>query len=190
MLGHMIGQLKPKTSSARTNDHSPLRPHHQADSSISPDHGRHAILVSLNELQALSRRGLWGILLFLTLSAVTLYCREAGLFALVPADLKDLFGEPPPTHLLHIALAVSWLSALVLILGRVTGEGRPCYSWYNVGLPAAFYPLYVFADPAGTHFPAVFAAGLVLLVIEYVSVLCYASKAIREESERLSQLPN
>jgi hypothetical protein len=190
MLGHIIGQVKPKTASARTNVHSSLRPHDPVDRTMSLDHGREGILASINELHALSRRGLWGILMFLTLSAVTLYCREAGLFAQVPGEIRELFGEAPPLPLLHIALAVSWLSALVLILGRVNSDGRPCYSWYNIGLPTAFYPLYVFSDPAGTHFPAVFAAGLILLIVEHVSVLCYASKAIREGTDRLNQLPH
>lgn len=181
MLGHMIGQLKPKTA-ATAND--------VAGRSMDPEHSRAKILASIGELHALSRRGLWGILLFLCLSAVTLYLSEAGLFALVPGEVRELFGDPPPLHLLHIALAVSWLSALVLVLGRVTGEGKPCYSWSNIMLPTAFYPLYVFSDPAGTHFPAVFAAGLILLIVEHVSVVCYASRAIHEETDRLKHLPH
>jgi len=179
MLGHMIGQIKPKTASTS---------HDVVDRSISPDHCREQILGSIDELHALSRRGLWGILLFLSLSAATLYCNEAGLFAMVPADIKDLFGEAPPAHLLHIVLAVSWFSAFVLILGRVSEDGKPTYNWYNIGLPTVFYPLYIFSDPAGTHFPAVFAAGLTLLLVEHASVTFHSSRAIREETDRLKHL--
>ncbi|HBG07921.1 MAG: hypothetical protein A2075_24410 [Geobacteraceae bacterium GWC2_58_44] len=181
MLGHMIGQIKPKTAST-AND--------VVDRSISPDHCREQILGSISELHALSRRGLWGMLLFMSLSAITLYCSEAGIFALVPADIKEMFGDPPPAHLLHIVLAVSWLSAFVLIMGRVAGDGRPTYNWCNIGLPTVFYPLYIFSDPAGTHFPAVFAAGLILLIVEHASVTFYASRAIREETARLNHLQN
>ena len=180
MLGHMVGQIKPKTAST-SND--------VVERSINSDHCREQILANVNELHALSRRGLWGILLFLSLSAVTLYCREAGIFAMVPSDIKELFGEPPPASWLHTVLAVSWLSAFVLILGRA-GDGKPGYSWCNIGLPTAFYPLYVFSDPTGSHFPAVFAAGLILLIVEHASVLFHASKAIREETARLDHPGN
>ena len=180
MLGHMIEQIKPKGAAAA----------HQVADRSRTDCGREKMLVSLSDLHALSRRGLWGILLFLCLSAVTLYLSETGLFALVPGDLRELFGDPPPIHLVHIALAVSWLSALVLVLGRLTGDATPGYNWYNVGLPTAFYPLYVFSDSGASHFPAVFAAGFVLLLVEHLSVLSFASRTIREEKERLGHLPN
>ena len=175
MPGHVIGQMKPKSAALA----------HQGASQSPCAGGRERALVSLDELHALSRRGLWGVLLFLALSSVTLYVSEVGLVALVPVDLKELFGEAPPAHLVHIALAVSWLSALVLILGRVTGDATPGYNWFNIGLPTAFYPLYVFSDSTGTHFPVVFAAGLVLLLVEHLSVVCFVAKAMREEKDRV-----
>lgn len=175
------GQMKPKAVALALND---------VARSPSADPGREIILITLNELHALSRRGLWGILLFLCLSAITLYLSESGLLALLPGELKELFGDPPPVHLVYLVMAVSWLSALVLILGRVTGDAPPGYNWYNIGLPTVFYPLYVFADTTGTHFPVVFGAGLTLLIVEHLSVLFFASKAIREATERMSHLPN
>ena len=179
MLGHIVEQPRPKTAST-AND--------VVQRAKIPVQCREQIRDSIEELHALSRRGLWGILLFLSLSAATLCCSEAGLLSMVPAEIKELFGEPPPAHLLHLALGVSWLSAFVLILGRMTGDGKPSYRWCNIGLPVAFYPLYVFCDPAGTHFPAVFAAGLVLLVVEHAGVMRYAAREIREETARLDRL--
>lgn len=181
MLGHTIVHARHKKESVAQV---------LVDRSMCHGHGREEIVLAINELHALSRRGLWGILLFLSLSAGALYCSETGLLAMVPAEVRGWFGEPPPAHWLHAALAVSWLSAFVLILGRVAGDGRPTYSWCNVGLPTAFYPLYVFSDQAGTYFPAVFAAGLVLLIVEHASVMIYASKAIRAENSRLGRLQN
>jgi hypothetical protein len=179
MLGHMIGQIKPKTA-ATSNE--------VAQQSTRPEQCQEQITGTINRLHALSRRGLWGILLFATLSAVTLYCHQAGLFALLPIDGKALFGDLPPSNLLHVVLAVSWLSAFVLILGRVSGDGEPTYNWCNIGLPTVFYPLYIFSDAGASNFPAVFAAGLVLLLIEHASVMLYVSKALREEKERLTHL--
>jgi hypothetical protein len=178
MIGQMIEQIKPKTAAtSKVADH----PKHH-------DHCREEIAGALAELHALSRRGLWGILLFMSISALFLYLNEAGYFAQAPASVKELFGEAPPLSWLHLVLAVSWLSAFVQILGRVTAEGKPCYSWCNIGLPTVFYPLYILCDSSGTHFPAVFAAGLVLLLVEQVSVTIYARRAIREESARLRHL--
>ena len=181
MLGQMIGQIKPKAAALARQ---------VVVRSQSADQSRERILVSNDELHALSRRGLWGILLFLTLSAIALYLSESGLLALVPGDLKELFGDPPPLHLIHLVMAVSWLSALVLILGRVTGDAPSGYNWHNIGLPTAFYPLYVSAASAGTHFPVVFAAGLILLIVEHLSVLFTVSKALREETDHINHLPN
>jgi hypothetical protein len=165
----MIGTIKPKSAAAD---------HRVTDGSSYPD---------LNSLHALSRRGLWGILMFMSLSAIALYFSQSGM---VPAEVKEMIGELPPPQALHAVLAVSWLSAFVLILGRRTEEGKPAYHWCNIGLPTAFYPLYIFTDQAGTYFPVVFAAGLLLLVIEHATVMRYAAKAIREETDRLNRIPS
>lgn len=108
---------------------------------------------------------------------------------MVPQHIREMIGPLPPAGLLHVALGVSWFSALVLILGRRGADGKPGYNWYNIGLPAAFYPLYIFADPTGACFPAVFAAGLVLLLLEHAFVVSYTGKEIREKTERLQGLP-
>lgn len=179
MLGHMIGQIKTKTG-ATVNAGT--------DFATNPDHCREQVVATINDLHALSRRGLWGILLFLSISAATLYGSVSGLFSSLPAEVKELFGEAPPLEMLHLVLAVSWLSALVLILGKRGRDGKPAYNWWNIGLPTAFYPLYIFSDPSGAHFPAVFAAGLLLLVIEHATVTCYAARVISEESERLKHM--
>lgn len=176
MLGHMIGTIKPKTAAT----------HNLTDRSTFPDHCREQAEGTINDLHALSRRGLWGILMFMTLSAVALYCSESGIFAMVPAEVREMIGEVPPPQALHAVLAVSWLSAFVLILGRRTADGKPAYHWCNIWLPTALYPLYIFSDQAETYFPVVFAAGLLLLVIEHVTVMRYANRAIREETARLN----
>jgi hypothetical protein len=180
MPGHLIDAMKTKAAAL------PPRIDLQPQGSCC---GRERVSLAPSQLPALSRRGPWGIRLFLVLSAATLYLSEAGLPAMVP-DLRELFGDPPPPVLVHLVLAVSWLSALVLIMGRVTGDAAPGYSWYNIGLPTVCYPLYLFADTASTHFAVVFCAGLILLLAEHWSVAYQVSKALQAARERSGTLPN
>ncbi|MCM0080051.1 hypothetical protein L4X63_00445 [Geomonas sp. Red32] len=142
----------------------------------------------LDALHALSRRGLWGIVLFMAVSAAALYGSSSGLFSLIPAEVREMVGEGPPPAALYLVLAVSWLSSFVLIIGRRGGDGQPGYCWYNVGLPTVFYPLAIFTQEAATLFPVVFVAGLILLLLEHFTVTSYASRAIRETTARLERI--
>ncbi len=125
-------------------------------------------------LHFLSRRGLWGIILFLLVSIAALLVRDWNLFLMLPANMQQLLGDPPPPALIHTALAVSTISALIILAGRMIGSGKPYYSWHNVGLPAAFYPLYLMADTGGNNFVIVFIIGMMLLLLEHFTVWRYA----------------
>lgn len=181
MLGHIIEHTKPKAASTAAR---------VMEGSIGSLRSRAQIVATIEELHSLSRRGLWGMLLFLSLSAAALYLDRTGLLAGIPAEVKEMVGSLPSADLLHAVLAVSWCSALVLILGRRGDDGKPGYGWYNIGLPAAFYPLYIFSDAAAVYFPAVFAAGLLLLLVEHLTVLCYVGRMMKEEKARLERLPD
>jgi hypothetical protein len=179
MLGHTIDHIKPNTAQApRTTDWT-----------INSEHRRGKILVSIKEHQALSRRGLCGILSFLALSASAIYCRETIMLTMFHEKVKELLGAPPPSLLIHIALGVSFVSAMILILGRMTENSKPGYSRLNIWIPTIFYPLYFFSDNMDKNFQAVFAAGLIILIVEHVSNWYYSSKTILEEKEQLKQLP-
>lgn len=151
---------------------------------------REQVAKNVARLHALSRRGLWGLLLFLALSAIALGISQGEFSIAAQADVKEMFGPLPSVEVLNLVLGVSWFSALVMILGRRGADGKPAYNWCNIGLPAAFYPLYVFCDPTRTYFPAVFLAGLVLLLLEHGFVVSYTRKAIRSETARLERLPD
>ncbi|MBJ6799606.1 hypothetical protein [Geomonas propionica] len=149
---------------------------------------REQVAKNVEQLHVLSRRGLWGMVLFLGLSAAALALSQGGVPSVAQAELEGIIGPLPSIDLLNLVLGVSWLSALVLIVGRRGSDGRPGYRWHNVGLPAVFYPLYVFCDTTGTYFPVVFLAGLALLLLEHSFVVCYTAKAIKEETARLERL--
>ena len=85
-------------------------------------------------------------------------------------------------------LAVSTISALILIAGR-GGESRSgSGGWLQFGMSVFFYPLYAVTNTLETWFPAVFAAGLIVLVVEHFSVWARTSRAIQEEKERLGRM--
>ncbi|QWV94109.1 hypothetical protein KP004_02665 [Geomonas oryzisoli] len=149
---------------------------------------REQVTKNIAQLHVLSRRGLWGLLLFLGMSAAALALSQVNVSSVAQAELEGVIGPLPSIDLLNLVLGISWLSAVVLIVGRRGSDGRPGYSWHNVGLPAVFYPLYAFCDTTGTYFPMVFLAGLVLLLLEHGFVVCYTAKAIKEETARLERL--
>lgn len=181
MSGHLVEQIKAKP--VHRTGPAP------ADAG-SLSWSREQVANGIARLHALSRRGLWGLLLFLVLSAVALAISQGEISIAAQAEIRDIFGTLPSVAMLNLVLAVSWVSALVMIVGRRDADGKPAYNWCNIGLPAAFYPLYVFCDPTGTYFPAVFLAGLVLLLLEHGFVVSYAKKAIRTETARLQHLPD
>jgi hypothetical protein len=180
MIGQMTGQMKPG-------------PHETLGSAweMRGDYGRRRaeIRQTIDGLYASSRKGLWRVVLFLAVSAVALLCRDVELFATLPGSIREALGAPPPPSLIHIVLAVSTLSALILIAGRGTEEGgREGTGWLQFGMSAFFYPLYAVTGTLSAFFPAVFAAGVLVLFCDHAAVWCHASAAIREEKERLGRM--
>ncbi|MBU5614365.1 hypothetical protein [Geomonas azotofigens] len=175
---HLIEHIKAK----------PIRESAQVATGSELPWSREQVAKNVEQLHVLSRRGLWGVVLFLGLSSVALALSQGTLPCVAQTELEQIIGPLPSADLLNLVLGVSWLSALVLIVGRRGSDGRPGYRWHNVGLPAVFYPLYAFCDTTGSYFPVVFLAGLVLLLLEHAFVVCYTAKAIKEETTRLERL--
>lgn len=130
--------------------------------------------VSLNQSTGIvsfgSRRGLWGMIAFLAISLAALAMRDYNLFATLPETVLELLGDAPPPILVHVALAISTVSALVLIVGRGMGSNTPSYRWINICLPVLFYPLYLVADTGRSSFILVLLAGMTLLLLEHLTV--------------------
>jgi hypothetical protein len=166
--------------------------HHLPDKYDCHEHSsqrRERLQTAIMAHQALSRRGLWGILFFLALSIATVYCRELVLTVTLPENVLALLGTPPPAILMHIALAISCLSSLVLIFGRRPEPGTSGYNWMNVAMPTLFYPVYFFTEGMDSYFPIVFAAGLFILLVEHITIGRHNARIIREERELLQHLP-
>lgn len=177
MIGQMTGQMRPapKNSSEQAVNERSVRRHNE-------------ILVAIDGLHALSRRGLWRLLLFVAASAAALWLNDSALFAALPGPLGEILGDPPPVALIHGVLVVSSVSGLILIAGRVTGDARPCPSWLQFGMSTVFYLLYASSNELNQFFPLVFFAGLTLLFLEYLAIAVQTSRVIQEEREQLGRM--
>jgi hypothetical protein len=179
MIGQMTGQMRPAPKNA------PADPWEKRW-----DYGRRReeITETINGLYTLSRRGLWRLLLFLVCSAASFRLRNLDLFAALPENVREIIGAPPPLALIHTVLAVSCVSALILIAGRGTENSRECNGWLQFGLSVFFYPLYAAANVLDSSFPVVFATGLLILVLDHFTIWAKAVREIREEQERLGRM--
>lgn len=179
MIGQMTGHMRPAPKNSPGNVWE-----HMTDS----NRRREEIIKTIDGLYVTSRRGLWRLLLFLVISTVALYFKNFDLFAVLPGNVQEMLGAPPPPDMIHIVLAVSTISALILIAGRTTGDAKAGPGWLQFGMSAAFYPLYAVSNVLNQAFPVIFAAGLLILVLEYAAIWAQASRAILEEKERLGRL--
>lgn len=173
MIGQMTGQMRPQPKNA------PLDAWNR---------NKAEIMQTIDGLHVQSRRGLWRLLLFIATSALFLQFRNFDLFAALPASICEILGAPPPLVLIHVLLAVSSCSALILIAGRGEEASRGCSGWVQFGLSVAFYPLYAAANALSDCFPVVFAAGLLILVLDHFTAWGETTRAIRAEEERLGRL--
>jgi hypothetical protein len=179
MIGQMTGHMNPGTK----NPHGTTREEWS-------DSGRRRaqIMDHINSLYIVSRRGLWRLLLFLACSTAALGFRNVDLFASLSENIREMLGAPPPLILVHCVLAVSTLSAIILIAGNGAEEISERHRWSRLGLSVCFYPLYAVTHTLETFFPMVLAAGLIILVFEHVTIYFQTSKEIREEKLRLGNI--
>lgn len=139
------------------------------------DHCRERIAL----LQARSRQGLWGLTLFVLVST--------GVFAapaptaLISPKMFDLLGPSPPVSLISLALVIYCFSALVLAMPRIVDGGERYRGWSMLVYLSCFYGFYFYAGALEVNFWAVFAAGALLLSLEYIGVLIHCRAAVREE---------
>ena len=179
MIGQMTGQMKPGTKRPMEN---------VWEKRADLGRRREEIQHSIDDLYALSRRGLWKLLLFLGLSTFALQGRDVDLFGSLPENVREILGAPPSPDLVHVVLAVSTISALILHYGRDVDQARVSTGWLQFGMALFFYPLYAMSNTLGTWFPLVCIAGLVTLIFEYLTIWNQITRAIHEERERLARM--
>lgn len=183
MLGHMSGHIRPEMEDSRgkvVTYETGVQEH------------RERIVAAITSHDALSRRGLWGMLIFIMVSVMALPFRGVDLFADLPESFREILGTPPPPELIHVVLAISTISSIIIILGRAIEGGNPGCSWKrissNICFRSAFYLLYATANALAENFLIVFTAGIIVLALEHFATWHYAVVTIEKEKEQLAQI--
>lgn len=153
-----------------------------------PTRRREKILKAINATQAYSRKGLWGILSFLSASMVAFYFQDLGLTSCLSPEMREVLGPAPYTILIDILMTVSTISSLINIAGRINEGEKPRRTWSHVGFRVLFYMLYFISDALSTHILTVFLTGILVLGLEQYALWFYASRTIREERQLLGAL--
>lgn len=140
--------------------------------------GEKAIRDDIDKLCVKSREGLWGLLIFLTVSIIIFSFRDQGLTNCLEPGLRKALGPAPPIFLVNILMGISIFSSLVLIGGRVFHGWEPGNTWTHLFFRLLFYLLYFVVDSLSGYYHAVFISGLVVLVLQHYNIWSYASRAI------------
>lgn len=136
----------------------------------------------IDGLYILSRRGLWGLLIFLAASVVALYFRDQTLSASLASGLREQFGPTPPVFLINIVLVVSTICSLITIFGRLYNGRKPGSTLSHLWFRIFFFFLYFIADSLSGHFNTVFISGLAVLALQHYHICQYTSRAIDMKS--------
>lgn len=143
--------------------------------------GEKAIRNDIDKLCVKSREGLWGLLIFLTVSVMIFSFRDQGITSCLDPGFRASLGPAPPLFLVNILMGISIFSSLVLIGGRVFHGWEPGNTWTHLFFRLLFYLLYFIVDSLSDYYHAVFISGLVVLALQHYNIWSYASKAITDK---------
>lgn len=105
---------------------------------------------------------------FLLVSILASVSQQVKFLALVPETYRPFLGDPPSAALVSLALAIYFVSMLVIIAHGVCTGGQPGSLWLQVGCRSTFYLLYFIGDGLAGNLLAVLLAGSVLSALEYL----------------------
>lgn len=146
------------------------------------------IHAKIGALHAQSRHGLWNIVIFLICSMAALLIRDIHILDYFSESVRQVLGAPPAPFLIHIVLAVSTISGLIIIGGRLANDAEPGRRWEQLGHRTAFYFFYFFSNALNQYFLIIFLAGLAVLLLEHYHIWSHYAKAIRHEQEMMKKV--
>lgn len=146
------------------------------------------IRAKIDTLHAQSRHGLWNIVIFLVFSMAALLVRDIHILEYFTENVRQILGAPPAPFLIHIVLAVSTISGLIIIGGRLANDAEPGKRWEQLGHRTAFYFFYFFSNALNEYFMIIFLTGLSVLLLEHYHTWSYFAKAIRHEKEMMKKV--
>ncbi|MCK4507098.1 MAG: hypothetical protein KAU27_01055 [Desulfuromonadales bacterium] len=130
-------------------------------------------------LYALSRKGLWGLLLFLIVSVAAFMVQDFNLYKTLPESVLQILGCPPPEILIHLALTCYSFTVVVPFLIRMATGERPVIGWHHLLYRTFFYLFYLVSMTLPENFVAVIIIGILLYVVEQIGLWAYLYKAVR-----------
>ncbi|HDR46694.1 MAG TPA: hypothetical protein ENN94_03230 [Geoalkalibacter subterraneus] len=137
------------------------------------------------KLHALSRVGLWGVLVF-TVAAIVLW-QTTVIWPTCPPHLRALLGASPTAEMIHAALLVYVISALVLTGSRHTSRTERYAGWSQIGFMLPFYFFYWYADILSLNFFHLTAISVLLLLLEHLRLNLLCRQLLRHEYEEHSR---
>lgn len=139
------------------------------------------------DLQTLSQRNLWEVLLFILISIAAVPFLDMNLLDSMPADIRAMVGYPAPAYLVTAALAVYSFSATMILLAQMANCSAPQPRWSHLGYRSMFFFFYAVAGALANHFMAVFFIGILLYGAEQVHILIHCSRAEQRDKKLLSE---
>lgn len=127
-------------------------------------------------LQALSRKGLWGLLLFLLASVAAFRVQDFNLYQTFPEAVLQILGCPPPAILIHLALTGYSFTVVVPVLIRMATGENPLVGWHHLPCRAVFFLFYLASTTLPENFLAVVIIGTLLYAVEQVGVWSYRQR--------------
>jgi hypothetical protein len=125
------------------------------------------------QLQALSRKGLWGLLIFLLASVAAFMVQDFNLYQAFPEPILVILGCPPPATLIHLALTGYSFTVVVPVLIRMATGAAPAVGWHHLPCRTVFYLFYLASTTLPENFLAVIVIGGLLYLVEQLGIWTY-----------------
>lgn len=153
-----------------------------------PQQHKNSSETNIEDLYKHSRSGLWGVLIFLAVSAIALYFSKHSLAGSLPADVMEQLGSTPPVFLINCVFGASTLSSLIIIAGRIYNDREPGNTSTHLWFRMFFYLLYFISGALGDYFNVVFISGLVVLGLQHHNVWNYYMRAIEINTDKCNSV--